>query len=299
MTSWHSYPSIFNVGHSALGELFSDNVIVEEKIDGSQFSFGLIEGELRCRSKGQQLVVDDPEGMFIKAVDQVKAIKDRLTPEWTYRAEYLAKSKHNSLAYDRAPTNNLIIFDINPSEEAYLGYDDKKVEASRLGFECVPLLYEGAQPTFELMKGWLEIVSCLGGQKIEGFVIKNYKKFGDSKKVLMGKHVSEAFKEVHKTDWRDRNPAAGDVIESVIQDYRTAARWDKAVQHLREEGKLENSPKDIALLLKEVNKDILKECESEIKERLWKFAWPKMSRGLVRGLPEWYKNKLLQGMAEK
>ena len=54
-TSWHSYPSIFALGHRALAELFLDPVVVEEKVDGSQFSFGLFEenGEhiLRARDR--------------------------------------------------------------------------------------------------------------------------------------------------------------------------------------------------------------------------------------------------------
>lgn len=45
MDSWHSYPSIFAIGHRALAELLLDPVIVEEKVDGSQFSFGLFDHE--------------------------------------------------------------------------------------------------------------------------------------------------------------------------------------------------------------------------------------------------------------
>jgi len=44
--------------------LFDGEVTIEEKVDGSQFSFGLIDGELQCRSHNQQLVIDEPEKMF-------------------------------------------------------------------------------------------------------------------------------------------------------------------------------------------------------------------------------------------
>lgn len=43
MESWHSYPSIYNLGHRYIADLLTVPVIVEEKIDGSQFSFGLDE----------------------------------------------------------------------------------------------------------------------------------------------------------------------------------------------------------------------------------------------------------------
>lgn len=294
MSSWHSYTSLYNMGHAALASLFDNEVIVEEKIDGSQFSFGVINGELKCRSKGQELVVDFPEKMFTEAVDTVKKIQAQLSPGWTYRAEYLKKPKHNTLAYDRIPNNHLIIFDINTEEEVYLLPEEKRKEAERLGLECVPLLWKGTgRPSTEEMLSWLDKTSILGGQKIEGFVIKNYSIFGKNKKALMGKHVSEAFKEIHGGEWKKENPSKKDIIESIIYSLRTPARWEKAIQHLRDEGKLENSPRDIGLLLKEVNVDILKECEEEIKDKLWKYAWPKISRGIVSGLPNWYKEKLL------
>src|SRR5690242_11376793 len=102
--SWHSYPSIFALGHRYVADLLTVPVLVEEKIDGSQFSFGISTvGELAIRSKGAQMHIDAPEKMFQKAADTVKELKDVLTPGWTYRAEYLAKPKHNTLAYDRVP----------------------------------------------------------------------------------------------------------------------------------------------------------------------------------------------------
>lgn len=141
MDSWHSYPSIYNLGHRAIRDLLSVNVNVEEKIDGSQFSFGVdASGEIHVRSKGAVMNVDAPEKMFTEAVDVVKSIRDKLVPGWTYRAEYLKKPKHNTLAYSRIPNNHLMVFDINPSHEEYIPYSEKEKEAERLGIEAVPLL---------------------------------------------------------------------------------------------------------------------------------------------------------------
>ena len=60
---------------------------MEEKVDGSQFSFGRFDGELRVRSKGKEMVVDAPEKMFQRAVDQAKFLP--LTDGWTYRGRGL------------------------------------------------------------------------------------------------------------------------------------------------------------------------------------------------------------------
>ena len=42
------------------------------------------------------------------------------------------------------------------------------------------------------------------------------------------------------------------MIVQLAEGLRTEARWRKAVQHLREEGRLERSPKDIGALLVEL-----------------------------------------------
>ena len=295
-TSWHSYPKIFALGHRYLEGFLDGNVIVEEKIDGSQFSFGKFDGVLRARSKGKELIIDAPEKMFERAVEVIKTLD--LKEGYTYRAEYLQKPHHNTLSYNRTPTQHLIIFDINDGHESYLEYNNKMLEARRLGLETVPLLHCGKIAFVDELKSFLERPSVLGGQLIEGFVIKNHLKFGQDGKAMMGKFVSEAFKEVHNKEWKKTNPNKGDVIAQIIEDYTSEARWNKAIQHLKEAGNLDSSPKDIGPLIREVGTDILAECEDEIKEKLFKWAWPNIQRGLTRGLPQWYKEKLLSQQFE-
>jgi hypothetical protein len=126
----HSYPSVYAIGHKAIEGLFNGPVLVEEKIDGSQFSFGIVDGELQCRSKGKLLVLDAPEALFERAVAQVVARQHLLRPDWIYRGEYLSKPKHNTLAYGRVPRDNIIIFDISSANEEYLGHGTKVEEAA-------------------------------------------------------------------------------------------------------------------------------------------------------------------------
>lgn len=296
MDSWHSYPSIFAIGHRALSELLLDPVLVEEKVDGSQFSFGLFDQEngervLRCRSKGAQLNIIAPEKMFTEAVAVAQSLDLRVG--WTYRAEYLKKPKHNALAYDRIPEKHLIVFDINSGHEEYLSYQDKATECARLGLEVVPVVFEGMIENVEHFRSMIDRTSALGGQKVEGVVVKNYRRFGPDKKVLMGKFVSESFKEVHAAEWKAANPTKADIVERLIDTLRTPARWNKAVQHLREAGQIDDSPRDIGLLIKETQTDIEKECMEVIAEKLAEWALPQIRRGVVRGLPEWYKDQLV------
>lgn len=301
MNSWHSYSSIYNMGHKAIADLLKGPVYVEEKVDGSQFSFGLTEeGDLRVRSKGCEMVVDAPEKMFSFAVETVKRLKPMLHPGWTYRAEYLRSPKHNALIYSRIPKDHLIIFDVEIGECEFLNYPAKWAEAKRLNLEVVPLLCAGMIENIEQFRDFLQTDSILGGQKIEGVVVKpvDYNLFGLDKKVLMGKFVSEAFKEVHSKMWKADNPTAGDIVAMLGKTYMTQARWQKALQHLTEKGIITDSPQDIGALMKEVPTDIKRECEDEIKDKLFAFAWPHVSRMVVRGLPEWYKDLLLKKQFE-
>lgn len=297
MNSWHSYPSIYNLGHRAIADLLTVPVIVEEKVDGSQFSFGIDEeGELHVRSKGAVMHLVAPEKMFSRAVETVLALKDKLMPGWTYRGEYLAKPKHNTLAYERTPDSHVIIFDVNTGEADYLSYSHKVLEADRIGLECVPCLFEGMLSDVSILRDLLEHQSVLGGQKIEGVVVKQVTPtlFGLDKKALIGKFVSEAFKEIHAGEWKKSNPTDADVVQVIAASLKTPARWSKAVIHLRERGQIEDSPKDIGKLIKEIPLDIKAEFETEIKEKLFAHAWPKIARQVTHGLPEWYKDELLK-----
>lgn len=298
----HSYPSIYTLGHGAVAEILNAPVLVEEKIDGSQFSMWKREdGELECRSKGAAINMIAPEGMFVLAVETVKSLADKLTPGWVYRGEYLCKPRHNMLSYERVPDHNIILFDINPGQEMYLSQAEKRVEAHRLGLECVPALFQGMIQSPSDIRAFLEMTSVLGGQKIEGVVIKPVTPiYGHDKKALLAKFVSEAFKEVHASDWKKEHgpKTSGEILIELAREYATPARFQKALIHLREEGKITDSPKDIGVLMAAVPPDIQKECEDEIKEKLWQWAWPQMRRSATKGLPEWYKDLLLSKQFE-
>jgi hypothetical protein len=296
--SVHSYPTVFAIGHRAIADLFNGYVLVEEKVDGSQFSFGIIDGELQCRSKGKQLILDAPEKMFVAAVAFVRSIEGILTPDWTYRGEYLQKPKHNTLCYSRTPRNHIIGFDVMTAPEQYLSPEEKQAEFNRIGLECVPAFYSGKIENAEMFNSFLERESVLGGTKIEGVVVKNYDVFTMEKKVAMGKYVSEAFKEVHQKEWRTSNPTNADIVTLLISEYGTPARYQKAVQHLRENGTLDYSLKDIGGLIKEVSADVEKECKEEIKEKLYNAFWEHIQRGVVSGVPQWYKDELAKSAFE-
>lgn len=292
------YPSIYTIGHKAIKDIFTTPVVVEEKIDGSQFSFKKIsETEWEAKSKNCALNGDIPS-LFKPAVDTMVRLLPQLKTGWSYRGEAICRPKHNTLCYGRAPKEGLILFDIDDGLENYLSRKEKEDEARRLGLEIVPILFEGTVENFERLKALLETDSYLGNVKIEGFVVKNYSLFTLDKKAMMGKFVSEAFKEKHNKDWKNANPGRNDVLANLIAIYKHENRWVKAVQHLRDAGQLKGEPSDIGLLMKEIALDIQKEETEIIKDKLFQWAWKHIAKGATNGLPEWYKEQLAKGAFE-
>lgn len=301
-----SYPRVWTLGGRCPVNPFDGKpAVIQEKVDGSQFSFRRLADRLFMRSKGQQQTEDLHDRMFGLAVENVVARVHELHPGWIYRAEYLQKPKHNTLAYDRVPLGHLALFDIDVPRTDGSGVDSAppsvvRAEAVRLQFDAVPTYDLVPVTSADQLLAYLDRESFLGGPLIEGVVLKRYDLIVPQFQApLLLKFVSERFKEVHRDDWKNRNPTGKDQAETLASRYTTEARWEKAVQHLREAGELLDGPQDIGNLIKEVRLDVLTECGDEIKEALFAHWWAGVGRTLTRGLPEWYKRQLLERAFEE
>lgn len=288
-----SYGKIYAVGHAALGEGFFDQELrVEEKLDGSQFSFGVVDGELATRSNRVEFDPHAPPNLFAMACDTViKLFQDGLLPEGiAFRGECITSPRHNVLTYDRIPKGGVILFDaFGISSQGLLDRTELEAWAKKLDLEVVPWLATIQNPTFDQLLEIIDNESCLGGPNMEGMVLKPVvTQWGRDGKPLNGKYVSEKFKEKHEKE--SYGPAKKtDLVLKLAEMYAVEARWHKAVQHLREEDLLENSPRDIGKLIPEVIRDTFEECEEEMKQIMFNHFKKDLTRTLTRGLPEWYK----------
>lgn len=293
--SWDAYGKVFALGHRYNRDLFNGYVEVEEKIDGSQFSFGVFGGELKCRTRKMQFHPSEcTQKLFMAACETVMRLQPLLIDGWTYRGEVISKPKHNVLTYGRVPAGNIVIWDIATDKQDYLRHRLKADVCVDLGLECVPLLCAGSgqfASMEDLINELSEKTSMLGGCKIEGFVIKNNDLFGADGKRLTGKWVCDEFKEVHKSKSYGKLPKK-DAIQAISEKYCTEARWAKSVQHMSEDGTLSGELKDIGPLLGAVQKDLYDECKEEIKSDLFVAFWKQIARGSTSGLVDWYKARL-------
>lgn len=291
-----SYPKIFAIGTDYIRDIFNNTVEVTEKLDGSQFCFGKdLEGNFYMRSKGKQLFPELSDKLFQPAVDHALRVQDIIPDNIVLYCETLSKPKHNTLNYSRVPTNNLYLFGMSDyTGTKFYPHEDIIQMAFNLAIDYSFGFPIETVSSIEQLKDLLENESYLGGTKIEGFVVKNYyQQFllgGQPMPLMAGKLVSESFKEVHREKWNDEQPKGR--WESFKESYRTEARWEKAIQHARDDGWLLNDPKDIGQLLKSIQSDIESEEKEIIKEFLWKEFGKEVLRKAIAGFPEWYKEYL-------
>lgn len=285
-----SFPKIWGLGNLNVKGIFDKEVEITEKVDGSQFGFGKIEGVLVVRSKGQTIDIAAVPKMFNIAVDYVKTLD--IPDDTFYYCEYLSKPKHNALCYGRIPKNNLILFGLQTVNGFVDNYKTLVDAADKLEIDVVPLLFQGNVDNEEKLKSLLNTESCLGGVKIEGVVIKRYEPYrtrSDYFPIMCCKYVSSEFKEKHGCQKKKNKSNDWEEYKS---QFKTEARWNKAIQHLKELSILEEDNKDIGLLIKEIQSDIAKEEEENIKDYLWRTYGKELLRHSISGFPEWYKEKI-------
>lgn len=294
-----SFPKIFALGTDYVSSIADNEVEITEKIDGSQFAFGKIDGNLMTRSKGCMIFEGEDNKMFNKATDYVRSIEHKIPDNTIFYCEYLQKPKHNALEYERTPKNNLILFGVCDETDKFISeYDELLKFGELLDIEVVPLLYKGMieLKNIEFFDSLLKRKSVLGKADIEGFVVKNYDQpfllGGQPIPLMSGKYVSENFKEVHRNTWKVENESKSK-WELFMEGYKTEARWLKSVQHLQDKNELDNSPKDIGKLIEEIKNDITNEEKEVIKDFLWKEYSGELLRKSTNGFPEWYKRYLI------
>jgi len=281
------YPKIYHLGHKDVAGIFDGQVVLEEKVDGSQLSFMVENNNIVAKSHNQIFNINNPQKLFAHACATFIGLfkSGKLLDMHTYRGESLCKPKHNVLNYDRVPNGGIIIFDIE-SPGGYYSPEQKKKICDSIGLECVPVLHVCDQEiTMETIQKLLETTSVLGGQKIEGIVIKNYVNN------LFAKYVSESFKEVAGNN-REKNKVFSEPIKEIGARYRSVPRWNKAIIHLKEDGKINGDPSDIGTIIRAVLDDVQLECIDEIKAALFSAHWKGLSCEIISGLPQWYKESL-------
>jgi hypothetical protein len=295
MSEIHSYGKVWAFGHREASQIVGMVVRIEEKIDGSQFSaMRALDGTLHFRSKSVALIDGAIPDLFRPSVDHLRSVSENMVPGWTYRMEAMKGPRHNTLQYGRAPAGHCVLFDIDRGREDYAGRDVMETNAALLGIEVVPQIDVCVLSSPEDLTKHRGRFSFLGGALIEGVVCKPLANvYTPDGKRIAAKLVSEAFKETHSKEWVPDKGAKQEIERRIADAIGTPARFAKAVQRLRDEGRASGTVKDIGSLIAEVAKDIHEECRGTIEQMLYDEYRKTITRIVTGRVPEWYKRELL------
>lgn len=303
-----AHPKILHLGKTR--DLFKGTIICEEKVDGSSFAFGRAadDGRLVFRSKGRELFPESVDKLFGNTVAAVQAreavIMDTMEPGAFLYGEALHAPRHNTLTYERAPKGHLVLFGGTVSNGDWMSREQLELFADAFDFEITPILARWVDVTDADIEGLVKQAremaagpSILGGKR-EGIVLKNYGQqihYNGVLSPIFCKVVTDDFKEKHNDNWKPGK----DHLQDLLDGYRSEARWHKAVQHLREQGVLTETVKDIGPLVRRVQDDVVAEEMQELGMKLAQHFIAEVKRISTRGLPEFYKGMLMDEIRDE
>lgn len=312
-----SYGKVWSRHHSDADALAGKEVVVQEKIDGSQFSFGVKDGKLFCRSKNAEIDLHAPQKLFKRATETaIRLFEEGLLPEGVVvRGEAVENARHNTIAYERAAEHGVVVFDVGgyvrrgafglASEAAWFLYSLEQF-CTNTGLEQVPTLavcrFASALPGVPVGPAdihWSRVEALvaehkafLGGDVVEGAVVKAPGYYDRMGKPLKAKYVIPGFKEINAKNHKKQKPGLQDIVRESIPEVCTEARLMKVLQHLREEGKLVGEMRDLKHIIPAFKEDVRVEATDYVVRKLAERVMPEIVRRGASWIPVFYQNLL-------
>lgn len=249
-----------------------DNIIVQEKIDGANFSIKYDEESNSIKAFSRKRMLDLGNNLR-GAWEWSQRLNENLVQEVLGNTlilfgEWLVA---HTIVYPDDKYQNAFFYDVWDREtEKYLTQDKVKDIVERLGLYYVPVFYEGGFISWEHLK-WFVGKTDLGGESGEGIVVKNMTRLNDPNTMLpfYTKIVADKFaekKSIKKFDEGklERRAKLQSIVESVV----TEGRVRKLVHKMVDEGVIpenwdEHNMGDIA---KNIGREVYYDCVKEEPE---------------------------------
>lgn len=256
----------FNVG---------DEIVIQEKIDGANFSICYDTEENCIKAFSRRKILDFKENLrgawnWSQTLD-VEKVKSVLGNNLILFMEWLVP---HSVKYPQDKYNQAYCYDIYDTEtEQYLTQDIVKEKVNKLGLIYVPVFYQGKFISWEHIKEFVGQTQ-MGGEYGEGVVVKNQTKLNNPNTRLpfYTKIVCEQFCETkaHK----DSKPVdmakirERERLQSLTENIVTKARVQKLINKMVDEGILHEDwdAHDMSIIAKNLGKEIYYDCQKEEPE---------------------------------
>lgn len=252
-----------------------DHIVVQEKIDGANFSirYDAEDGTIKAFSRKTLLSpTNNLRGAFewSQRLDPQK-VKDVLGENQVLFAEWLVP---HTVAYPSERYQQAYCYDIYDLEtQGYLSQDVVKEKVDRLGLTYVPVFFDGEFTSWEDILKYVG-VTALGGEMGEGIVVKNQTRLNDPELRIpfYTKIVAEKFCETkaHKS----RKPVDPDALlareqaKAVTESIVTEARVRKLLHKMVDNGIIPENwdEHSMAVIAKNIGRDVYDDCLKEEPE---------------------------------
>ena len=267
------YLNIFRLRDDDLPDFHvGDHIIVEEKIDGANFSFRYDAEKDQICSFSRRVELHPKNTLFgawewSQKLDK-KKIAEVLGNNLIMFAEWLAP---HTVKYPDKKYFNAYCFDImNAETEQYLPQEQVNKVVQDLGLSYVPVFYDGPFTSWEALASLVGRTE-LGGEYGEGIVIKNMTRLNDPDENFQFyvKIVGEAFKEkkaiggwgMKMLDRKHEKSVEQELTESVV----TTARVRKLILKMVDEQELSINWKELdpRTIMRKLSNAVYYDCVKE------------------------------------
>ena len=288
-------------GHKTKRDWTGDNAnwYIQEKVDGSQFSFYNDGKTLRFFNRGKKKL-PPYAGPFKRTANALSHLD--FPTGVVFHGEAIGSRQHNVLTYGRMPRYGFVLFGAE-RDNKHLTPSELTKLAKETDLELAPIIYvnkdESVDPyekICELMQERLQ--SFLGGDA-EGMVLKHLSYTNSKGEVCASKFkfVYPKFQEVHKNKRTKHVETVDGFLEGLVTWFPLQPRLSKAAFRLRDNGKIdidsddpETRRRNGTRVKRELRRDLEKECEQLIKDELWVFFSKRILDAAVEGAVEEYVN---------
>jgi len=303
MNNFNKYQHVERWGNSEVRDIEYGECHIFPKLDGTNASVWMEDGEVACGSRNRKLAVGADNAGFMAHVnsnENILALLNEKT-EWRLYGEWLVP--HALKGYTDEAWRKFYVFDVvdqfDPFDDMkprYVQYDEYMPVLRDAGVEFVPRIALLDKPTYEQVATLAKTDRFLLREDFEGVgegvVVKNYAFNNKYGRQTWAKIVNEEFKENKGKDGPPGTPKERPMVEGAIADkYVTKVLCDKV------KAKIENevgdwSSKYIGRLLQTVFYDIVREESwSFVKEHKFPVIDYKTLRTLIneqvkRNMPE-------------
>lgn len=249
-----------------------DYIVVQEKIDGANFSIRYNEETDSIKAFSRKKILDFKNNLrgaweWSQKLDK-KLVKEVLGTNLVLFGEWLCS---HTIVYPDDRYQNAYFYDIwNVDSERYLDQDRVEDIVKQLNLIYVPVFYKGEFESWEHLKQFVGRTD-LGGESGEGVVVKNMTRLNDPNTRLpfYVKIVADKFAEKKSVKKFDEGKLEKRVkLQAIVESIVTDARVTKILHKMIDDGIIPEDwdEHDMGTIAKNIGKEVYYDCVKEEPE---------------------------------